>query len=93
MVFMYSCQISVKLGFVDRFSKTTQIPSFRQIRPVRAKLFHEERHADVRTDGQNGMTHLIVAIRNSANARNKIHSPYTTVPRRWCNQLWSRLSK
>jgi len=64
----------MKIGFVNRFSKTTQIPYFKKIRPVRA--FHEERHADGRTDGQTDMTQLIVAIRNSANARNKIHSRY-----------------
>jgi hypothetical protein len=76
---MYYCQISVKLGFVDRFSKTTQIPNFKNIRSVRAEFFHEERHSDGRADGQNDMAQLIVAIRNYANARNKIHSPYPTV--------------
>jgi hypothetical protein len=71
----------MKLGFVDRFSETSQIPNFRKIRLVRAKLFHEKRHADGRTDGQNDMKQLIVAIRNSANERNKIHRLYPTVPR------------
>jgi len=48
-----------KLNFLDRFSKSTQIPNLAEIRPVGAELFH----ADGRTD----TTKLIVAFRNSAN--------------------------
>ena len=37
----------MKVNFLDRFSKTAQISSFINIRPVGAELFH----ADGRTDG------------------------------------------
>ena len=40
-----------------------------KIRPVGAALFHA---ADRQTDGRAGMTKLIVAFRNFANAPNKI---------------------
>jgi len=48
------------LHFPDRFSKNPEIPNFRKIRPVGAKLFH----AGGRTD----VTKLIVAFRDFANA-------------------------
>jgi len=38
----------MKLIFLDRFSKNTQISNFIKIRPVGAELFH----ADGRLDGQ-----------------------------------------
>jgi hypothetical protein len=50
----------MKLEFVDRFLKNTQISNVMTIRPVGAELFYE--------DGQTDMTKLIVAHRNFANA-------------------------
>jgi hypothetical protein len=45
---LHSCQILMKLEFLDRFSKNPQIPNFIKIRLVGAELFH----AGGRTDGQ-----------------------------------------
>jgi hypothetical protein len=42
----------IKLNFVDRFSKNTEILSFLIIRPVGAELFHAGGRADGRTDRQ-----------------------------------------
>ena len=39
----YSCKILMKLEFLNRFSKNTQISNFMKICPVGAKLFHEGR--------------------------------------------------
>ena len=50
----------MKLEFVDRFSKKSQISNFIKIRVVEAELFHAE--------GQTDMTKVIVSFRNSANA-------------------------
>jgi hypothetical protein len=41
-----SCQILIKLEFLDRFSETTEISNFMKIRPVRSKLFHPGRQAE-----------------------------------------------
>ena len=46
--------------FLDRFSKNIRISNFMKIRPEGAALFH--------ADGQTGMTRLIVAFCNFANA-------------------------
>jgi hypothetical protein len=46
--------------FSRQFSKITQLSNFMKIRPVGAKLFHE--------DGRTDMMKLIVAFRNFANA-------------------------
>ena len=48
------------LKFIDRFSRSPQIPNFMKIRPVRAELFRADRRTDT--------TKLIVAVRNSGNA-------------------------
>jgi hypothetical protein len=58
----YSCQISMKLVFSNRFLKNTQISNFMKIHPVGAKLFH----ADEQTDTP---TKFIVTFRIFANAR------------------------
>ena len=44
----------MKLEFLDKFSKKTQISNLIKIRPVEAELF--------RADGRRDLTHLIVAI-------------------------------
>jgi uncharacterized protein YbaR (Trm112 family) len=46
----YSCQILIKLEFIDRFSKITQIYNFMTIRPVIAELFHADGRTDCRKD-------------------------------------------
>jgi len=51
---VYSCPILMKLGFLDRFVKNSQISNFIKIRPLVAELFL----ADARTD----MTKLIVVL-------------------------------
>ena len=56
----------MKLEFSRRIFETTQILNFMKIRPVGAELFHADGRAE--TDGQTGMTKLIVAFRNFANA-------------------------
>jgi hypothetical protein len=50
----------MKLNFLERFSKNTQIPDVMKIRLVGAELFH--------ADGQRDMAKLMVAFRNFANA-------------------------
>jgi hypothetical protein len=50
----------MKLEFLDRFSKNTQISDFTKIRLVGAELFH--------VDGQRDMAKLMVAFRSFANA-------------------------
>jgi hypothetical protein len=50
----------MKLEFLGRFSKNTQISNFIKIRPVGAELFH--------ADGGTDMTKLTVAFRNFAHA-------------------------
>jgi len=61
----HSCQIEMKLYFLDRFFlKNPKISNFITIRPLGAELFHADRH----TNGQTDMTESIVAFRNSANA-------------------------
>ena len=54
------------------FSKNTQIPTFKKIRPVAAELFH--------ADGHTGMTKIIVAFCNFANApkMDLLHQHVTT---------------
>ena len=58
-VYWSSCKVPVilatfewKLNFLNRFSKSTQIPNFIKIRPVGAKLFHADGQID-RHDGAN----------------------------------------
>ena len=53
----------MKLNFINRFSKNTQVCNLIKIRPVIAELFH----ADRRTY----MTKLLVAFRNSAKVPKK----------------------
>jgi len=64
----YSCQILVKLNFLDRFSKNIPISDFFKIHLVGAKLFHEDGRMDGRTHGRADVTKLVVAFRNFANA-------------------------
>ena len=52
----------MELEFLDRFSKSIQIPNFTKIRPVAAQLFH--------ADGLTDVMKLTVAYRNFANAPN-----------------------
>ena len=54
----------MKLEFLDRFSKNTNMPNLTKIREVGAESFH----AGGRTDGQADMTKLTVTLRNFANA-------------------------
>jgi len=51
-------------NFFDRFSESTQISNFMNIRPVGTELFHSDR----RTDGETDIAKLIVAFCNFANA-------------------------
>jgi len=44
----YSCKILMKIDFLEKFSKNTQIAYYIKIRPVGAEMFRE----DGRTDGQ-----------------------------------------
>jgi hypothetical protein len=47
MVFIYSCQISMKLDFCRQIFENYSNTKFKKkIRPMRTQLFHEERHAD-----------------------------------------------
>jgi hypothetical protein len=46
----YSCWISIKLEFSRQFSKKAQIPSFTEIHPVGAELFHADRQTDSQPD-------------------------------------------
>ena len=46
----YCCQISIKMYFLERFSKIIQISNDVKIRPVWAELFHVERQTDRQTD-------------------------------------------
>jgi hypothetical protein len=64
----HSCQILIKLNFLDTFSKNTQISNLTKIRPVWPELFHEGRHTDGHTDGETDMKKLIIASPNFANA-------------------------
>ena len=61
----------MELEFLDRFSKSIQIPNFTKIRPVAAQLFH--------ADGLTDVMKLTVAYRNFANAPNSAAwlSPWT----------------
>jgi len=42
----YSCQILMKLEFLDRFFKNTQKSNFTKIPPVGVKLYHADRRTD-----------------------------------------------
>ena len=62
-VYWFACRVQVILvrlyrnfGFLDTFSKNTQVSNFMKIRPLGAELFHSD------------MTKLIVAFSNFANA-------------------------
>jgi hypothetical protein len=52
----------MKLGFLDIFSKNTEISNSKKISPVEAEF-----HADGRADRQTDMAKLIVAFRYVAN--------------------------
>jgi hypothetical protein len=54
----------MKLKFLNKFSKYSQIPNFIKIRPLEAEMFQ----ADGRTDTEADTTKLIVAFRYFANA-------------------------
>jgi hypothetical protein len=64
---LYSCPILTTLEFSGQIFEICSISNFMKIRPVGAELFQ----ADGRTDRQAGMTELIVAFRNFANALTK----------------------
>jgi hypothetical protein len=49
----YSCHILMKIEFIDRFSKNTQITNLKKILPVAAELFHAERRTDGHTERHN----------------------------------------
>ena len=99
-VFWSYCRISVilvrfycDLNFLDRFSKNTQISNLIQIRPVGAKLFHEDGWTDGQIDGQTDrqtdrqtdMTKSIVAF---AILRTRLKSTWSLMA--VCNDtLWS----
>jgi len=54
------------LIFLGRFSNNTKISNFKNICPVGAELFQEDRRTNTRTDRQTNMTKPIVAFRNFA---------------------------
>jgi hypothetical protein len=82
MVFMYStrysCQILMKLNFLDRFSINTHIQNFMKIRPVGAKLFHR--------------TKPIVACRNFANAPDNADTGFLSITSGFPLSLWFQRS-
>jgi hypothetical protein len=60
----YYFKISIELEISRQISEKHLHMKLMKIRPVKAELFH----ADRRTNGQTGMTNLLVAFRNVANA-------------------------
>jgi hypothetical protein len=61
-----------EFNFRDEVSENIQIRNFMKIRSVGGGVFHGDLRTDGRTDRQAVMTHLIVAVRNFANAPNKL---------------------
>jgi hypothetical protein len=49
----YPCQISMKLEFLYRYSKNTQIPDVMKIRPVETQLCHTDGQTDRRDKTNN----------------------------------------
>jgi hypothetical protein len=68
----YCCGIELKINFLNKISKNTQVKSSLKIRPVGADLLHAEWQTDGRIDRRTDMTELIFAFRNSVNAPNDI---------------------
>jgi hypothetical protein len=69
----YYCLILLKLEFIERLSKNTQVSNFMKIHPVEVELLHTEG----RTDGRTNMTKLIVVFCNFANApKNALFIPH-----------------
>ena len=64
----------MKLDFLKKFFKKSQIFAFMKIRPVGSELFSADGQTNGRTDGQTDLTKLIVAFRNFAN-ESKMLSP------------------
>ena len=60
----YSYQILIKLDFLDRLSKSSQISNFMKIHSVVAETFHTYRQTD--------MMKLTVSFHNFVNAPNKL---------------------
>jgi hypothetical protein len=42
----YSCRILIKINFLDRFWKSTEMSNFMRIRPLGAELFHADGQTD-----------------------------------------------
>jgi len=59
------CDILMKLEFLGRLSKNTQISNFMTIRPVGAEFFHAGERADGRTDMTKLIVVLLVVLRTS----------------------------
>jgi len=57
----------MKFEFLRQMTKYTQISNFIKIRPMGAELHHADRQGNRRT----GMTKLVVAFRNFAQAHNE----------------------
>jgi hypothetical protein len=59
----YSCQILMKLEFLDILSEIIHVPNFMKMRPMGAELFH----TDIRTDGLTDIK-LMTVLRHFTNA-------------------------
>jgi len=55
------CHIVIRLRFLERFWKNSQIPNFMKIRPLGPELFHVDRQ----TRGHTDMMGLIVTLRSA----------------------------
>ena len=80
LVFTYStrrsCQILIKLNFLNTLSRNTQILDFRKIRPVGADLFHVDGQRDGQTGWQIYLTKLLVAFRSFTKGSKTWHSTF-----------------
>ena len=65
--------MTVKIGFLDRFTKNLQISNFLKICPVEAELFHAD--GQRQTGRRRYMTKLIIAFRNFADAPKRNITP------------------
>ena len=60
----------MKLDFLNRFSKNTQILNFMKIRPVTSEVFHADRRTESWAGGRRDVTELILTVSNLAKVLN-----------------------